>query len=123
MSTATFKHSGPLGDIIYSLPAVKALGGGVLYLDVEGGKDDEFVTRQSVNRNTGFGPAGYQTIRPLLMEQPFIEDVRIWQNEKVDYNLDSFRTLLVNSGNTNLTTLYLRRFGLDESHADTPWLS
>ena len=29
----TFRHSGKLGDIVYSLPAVRALGGGLMYLD------------------------------------------------------------------------------------------
>lgn len=33
----TFKHSGDLGDIIFALPAVRALGGGILYLDPDGG--------------------------------------------------------------------------------------
>ena len=34
----TFKHSGNLGDIVYSLPTIIALGGGILYLNnrVEG---------------------------------------------------------------------------------------
>ena len=29
----SFRHSGKLGDIIYSLPAVRALGGGIFYVD------------------------------------------------------------------------------------------
>jgi hypothetical protein len=29
----SFRHSGKLGDIIYSLPAVKALGGGSYFVD------------------------------------------------------------------------------------------
>jgi hypothetical protein len=28
----TFLHSGSLGDIVYSLPTIQALGGGVLYI-------------------------------------------------------------------------------------------
>ncbi|CAN5598580.1 hypothetical protein BH10PLA1_BH10PLA1_05760 [soil metagenome] len=34
----TFKHSGDMGDVILSLPAVRALGGGVIYLDPSGGE-------------------------------------------------------------------------------------
>lgn len=36
----TFKHSGDLGDIIYSLPTIASPGGGELLLDVSGGAED-----------------------------------------------------------------------------------
>ena len=40
----TFKHSGDMGDIIFSLPTIRALGGGVLYLDPRGGQKESTVS-------------------------------------------------------------------------------
>jgi hypothetical protein len=122
MSSATFKHSGDLGDIIYSLPTVKALGGGVLYLDVNGGESDPFVRQQTVRGRTKFNRAGYEFIRPLLIEQSYVHDVRIWSGEPIQYNLDSVRRQMGDM-RARLAALYQRTFGLDESLVDQPWLS
>jgi hypothetical protein len=118
----TFKHSGDLGDIVYSLPAVKALGGGVLYLDVNGGRSDPVLSQYAFHGRTNFNIGGYHAIRPLLVEQSFIEDVRIWKGERVDYNLDLFRRR-ISEPKTNLALLYLREFGLDEALYHQPWLA
>ena len=40
----TFKHSGDMGDIVFSIPTVRALGGGVLYLDPDGGQESRVVS-------------------------------------------------------------------------------
>lgn len=50
-----FYHSGSLGDMIYSLPTVQAMGGGV------------FVT--------GMGVEEHNAIAPLLLRQPYIQGV------------------------------------------------
>ena len=52
-----FLHSGPLGDLLYSLCAVQAMGGGVLYT------------------HKGLG----DFLRPLLVRQPYISEVREFQ--------------------------------------------
>ena len=39
----TFLHSGSAGDIVMSLPTIKAMGGGVLLLDIAGGSGNEYV--------------------------------------------------------------------------------
>ncbi|MDP9174552.1 MAG: hypothetical protein M3O30_11890 [Planctomycetota bacterium] len=122
MSAASFKHSGDLGDIIYSLPAVRALGGGVLYLDVNGGESDPIVQQQTVRGRCKFNQAGYDFIRPLLMEQPYLQDVRIWSGEPIQYNLDSSR-LHMGDVRTNLAVFYMRAFGLDETVVHQSWLS
>ena len=46
----TFKHSGDLGDIILSLPAVSSMGGGVLYLDPQGGEREDLVSWATYTR-------------------------------------------------------------------------
>jgi hypothetical protein len=109
MSIHSFKHSGNLADIIYSLPALKALGGGVLYLDTNGG-------------HPRFNSTAYDTIRPLLLEQEYIHDVRVWNNEPIDFDLDSARAPATDP-KMNLAAMYLRKFGLDEQVLDRPWLT
>jgi hypothetical protein len=77
----TFRHSGKLGDIIYSLPAVRALGGGVFYVD----------------HITGYmakPPLGIETARmmvDLLETQKYIHRAALYRKESVTYDLDRFR--------------------------------
>jgi GT2 family glycosyltransferase len=102
----TFRHSGKLGDVIYSLPAVRALGGGVLYLNP--------------NEALGFTEAGARSLFPLLRLQSYIEDVRFWEGEAVDVDLDLFRELDYRA--TNLADCHLLRFGLSTSERDAAWV-
>tara|TARA_R100000951_G_scaffold70287_1_gene59195 strand:+ start:117 stop:845 length:729 start_codon:yes stop_codon:yes gene_type:complete len=87
----TFKHSGDLGDIIYSLPTIKELGGGVLYLDPEGGKDEPLVD-WSVYDRTKLKKSSIDSIKAFLEQQEYIKEVKLWDpSVNVDYNLDKFR--------------------------------
>jgi hypothetical protein len=117
----TFKHSGDLGDIIYALPAVRALGGGTLLLDVNGGATDPWCRDTCLKGRTKFARPQYDTIRPLLLQQPYVTDVRIWDGEQVDHNLDQFRRLISTDNKLNLVTAHLREFGLPE--VLDPWLT
>ena len=118
----TFKHSGDLGDIIYSLPTIKAFGGGVLYLDPTGGLDDPVVCWGNGGRykNTSLTKKSIDLIRPLLLQQKYIKAVEEWNTSiKEDYNLNNFRKSLVNN---NLSDSHLTAFGLPQKHRDTSWL-
>jgi hypothetical protein len=105
----TFKHSGDCGDLIYSLPAVKALGGGVFYINITAG-----FTRLRERQ--------YNLIRPLLLKQPYISDVQIWNKEPIDYDLDKFRFSGYDLNTLNLAKAHLRAFNLDENLANEKWL-
>jgi hypothetical protein len=39
---------------------------------------------------------GFEMIKPLLLSQYYIEDVVVWEGEKVDFNLDEIRNHFVN---------------------------
>ena len=120
---ATFKHSGDLGDIIYSLPAIRALGGGTLYLDLNGGRSEPLVQQTCIDGHTKLGQRAFDSIRPLLLEQPYVSDVLPWAGQPVDHNLDGFRRHVMTGGAVNLVAAHLRAFGLDESTYNDPWLS
>ena len=118
--TSTFKHSGALGDVIFSLPAVRALGGGVLYLDPQGGEGDPLLADPDTGRTRAdFSAQTIESVKPLLLLQEYISDVRTWTGQKVDYNLDEFRRHL-DAG--NLCDAYLRAFNLPFTHKETAWL-
>jgi hypothetical protein len=124
MGEQTFKHSGALGDIIYSLPTIKALGGGVLYLDIEGGKDEPAIMGERGDGRIRFDRRGYDTIRPLLLEQPYLKDVSIWEHQPVDHNLNDMRKVPVSRGEFRiLDAFYASQFPPGTVAPDAPWLT
>lgn len=111
----TFKHSGDLGDIIFALPTIRAMGGGVLLLDPTGGEGE-------IARRTKLTDAGIEFLRPLLERQPYLREVAPWRpGQPVDFNLNVFRRT-VKQGH-NLADAHLLSFGLPTSERDTPWLT
>ena len=117
----TFKHSGDLGDIIFSLPTIRALGGGTLLLDPSGGASEPAVLETAHPRkHTRLTKRRIDDLRPLLELQPYIESVRCWSGEPVDYNLDLFRRHV--KGGT-LADAHLKAFNLDSRERDRAWLT
>jgi hypothetical protein len=108
------KHSGNAGDILYSLPAIRqacynANDKAILYLHID----------QPANYVKGFvHPLGnvmlnkYMAtmLKPLLLATNFIEDVLIYNGQKVDYNLDKFREIGLNLGAGNISRWYFQAF-------------
>ena len=81
--TNSFLHSGDLGDIIYSLPSIKKLGGGTLYLNPSANNlQNNYPIKTKLTKNS------INLLRPLLLEQEYIYDVSIWNGNAIDYNLD-----------------------------------
>jgi hypothetical protein len=123
----TFKHSGDLGDIIYSLPTIRALGGGILYLDPNGGADEELIRRQCPEGKTKLDKGKIDFLKPILEAQPYIKEVRYWGGEPVTHNLNEFRITFGNpnkrSPTSNLSDCHLERFNLPFSETDSPWLN
>jgi hypothetical protein len=110
-----FKHSGDLGDIIYSLPTIKALGGGVLYL--HSSKENPSFKNQPI---TNLSTASIESIKPLLEMQDFLINVFTWNGEQVDYDLDVFRN---NIRFNNLAISHLDSFNLDQNLSKYRWLN
>lgn len=126
----TFKHGGDLGDLIYALPTIKALGGGDLFLD-----------GTAVHPNRG-GPRVPLTmeaaapILPLLNEQPYIHSVQPWEGGKVDVDFTPFRMeILVERRDMKNRELPLRNLAIVQAgiasrslggqsiQIDGPWLT
>lgn len=77
----TFKHSGARGDLIYGLPTIKCLGGGTLCLNLTA---DHYLGRPITFTD-------FLSFRELLVEQPYIKDVVVWNGDDVTYDIDEFR--------------------------------
>jgi len=122
----TFKHSGDMGDIIYSLPTIKLLGGGILYLDITGGDDEPICKMQCPDGKTKFNEHSFNFLKPLLDKQSYIKEVKIYNKEKIDYNLNNFRYTFSDpkrrSKTGNLLDLHLNAFNLPEWDHNLPWI-
>ncbi len=102
----SFKHSGKLGDIIYALPAMRALGGGILDL----APSDEL----------GFPLSAIQVLVPLLRDQPYIRGIKIWSGKKPEFDFDTVRQRPLER--FNLASAYLTLFGMPDDEKDRAWL-
>lgn len=110
----TFLHSGDLGDIIFSLPAIKKLGGGVLYLNAAAESNlSHYPLKTKLSKSSAL------QLVPILKLQEYVTDVRLWNGEVIDFNLDKFRQFIKFN---NLAISHLDAFKLDHSCASEAWL-
>jgi hypothetical protein len=107
--------SGDIGDIIYSLCAIKALGVELVYLNV-----DEKYKLPGIGQ-TKFNENGAHALKPLIEAQPYIKEVRMYKGEKVDYNFDLFR-YCGDLTYQNLCEAMLKTFGLSKEERNKQWL-
>lgn len=118
-----FYHSGDFGDIIYALPAIRAMGGGKLFI----GPSLEWKTRLAMTA------AHVDVMRPLLELQPYIHGIEFCQRPppEVNVNLNRFREHLLTEHQLagarsrlhNLAEAHLYTFKLPLSECDVPWLT
>lgn len=103
-----FSHSGDIGDIIYSLPTIRAKGGGKLVLFDSPGKTAHGMTKEKVER-----------LRPLLEAQEYIHSLE-WSNIPIESSLNGFRDHVRLHG--NLTDAHLATYGFSWEERSTPWI-
>lgn len=111
-----FKHNGKIGDIIFSLPTIRALGGGIL-----------FIPENTPDECTGM----YSAVKDLLMLQPYIHEVREYPSGlgymeqaptiRIDYDLDDARKQPA-KGVIHIVKRYMDQFGIDLKTWKDPWL-
>jgi len=111
----TFKHSGDIGDLIYSLPVLRYYGGGFLNLNPNG-----LSTKKCDGTSSGFNRDLIQFVLPLLQIQPYIKQCGIWDFSPCLIDGDYFRK--VESGILNLCEKILFSFGVPFSETEKPWI-
>jgi len=113
-----FLHSGKMGDLIFSLPLIKQLGGGNLYLKLN---------EWDAGANFGAGEfkltdQTYKLMLSLLESQPYIKQVAIFNNDPIHYDLNWFRESVDSS--YTLAQSYFVALGFnDYSAIRSSWLT
>jgi len=79
----SFRHSGLLGDIIYSLPAVRTVGGGEYFID--------HLKENLPGKHAPLGEEKARLLLPLLESQPYIWKASLYNGERIGYDFDNFR--------------------------------
>jgi len=123
MSSITFKHSGQLGDIIYSLLTVKTLCGdsrkAIFYISLY--ETIRMHWFDSIRIVYGMDKDSYNFIAPLIASQSYIEKVLVHNGERVNYDFDvslfNYRAGIVKQ--TNIINYY---DNIDYSKVDK-WLT
>jgi hypothetical protein len=127
----TYRHSGTLGDLIYSLSIVKKMEPGQFLVALN---NIENCVSQYGYRPDEVDPAhkgrfteqDFEWLKPLLKRQSYIESVGTWRqgDAEPDVDLDRFRGTLFRGFEGNYVQAYHIAFGLPFTMADyeTPWL-
>lgn len=113
-----FRHAGDLGDIIYSLPVIRALGGGELLIEAA------HYTRVMLTPDKWYG------IDRLIGSQPYITGVAPWKSSVGQcFNLNDFRPRMFSAIQRNLearqkslSDWMLETFGLGLEERDRAWI-
>lgn len=122
--TVNIQHSGPLGDIIYAIPAMKALS--------DGKKINLLLsTKQETNYSSNLKHYGQgktltkgsiEAIRPLLLAQDYIKDVMTDAEVTPDYNMDIFRKYPFDYRMGHIARWYFHVFGVNANLSNS-WLT
>ena len=127
----TFLHSGTAGDTIYSLAAVKKMGGGEFQIGI---RNLERILPTYGYRAEDCDPAhrgrytekDYELLVPLIERQTYITQVTPWHDgdNRPDIDLDRYRSVLYRTFEGNIVESYFRTFNLPFTMQDydTPWL-
>lgn len=117
--TNSFKISGDMGDIIYSLLYAKILGTKNIYIDYSGGEDyirDGFIR----NVKTKFNSQSADFLMPLLCKQSYVS-VAKYENQKYDFDMSEFdyRDIIIK----NLNIFHSKKFiNFDNTKLNQKWI-
>lgn len=85
-----FLHAGTFGDTVYALNAVKLLGGGNVYLELDG--MDRLAQLMWGGGDAGdhrgrYTQADLNFILPLIQAQSYVTEAKVWTDEPINYDL------------------------------------
>lgn len=114
-----FKMSGGLGDIIFALPTIRALGGGTLCIC-----PSHFTGNALHSANTVASKEQMQNIVPLLMlGTNYVRHVEVSETEQeARYDLNRFREYAHLEGPPTIPEMILQTFGCDHNQVRERWL-
>ena len=132
MAKNSYKHSGTLGDLVYSLPIVSYTGGGKFYLHLN---QIDWIGKHYYGADPSPFHQGrmtlkdYEFMKSFMLAQPYIESFEPLDTKKheITHNLDRFRAPFVGHPG-NYVDLYANVFNITdaaihEQLRTTPWLT
>lgn len=119
LAVDSFYMSGDLGDVIYALPGIKSMGGGVLYL----GPEETHVKkcREPISE------ARFKNIAPLLKAQPYLSEVIYapsFPKDKAKYDLNHFRQYYIKDFDLKKSLCHVILDYMKQPHSacEEPWI-
>lgn len=122
-----FHHSGDIGDILYSLPIIKHLGGGVIFISIDNRYPYPLASRWA---RMGGSASMVDNLRPLLEAQDYVDRVQFTHGLpfSTDYDLNKFREPWQDKSQTNIGNwesifnLHAKAFNVNPPQ-DEPWIT
>ncbi len=118
----TFRHSGNAGDIIYALPAIRALSAGDAKLKLSIGTPMRDLSVKHPSGSVYLNEATFEKLVPLLRAQKYLAEVSEYRGEAVDCDLDVFRDSPVPVDRIGICRWYFHLFGVS-ADLSQPWLT
>jgi hypothetical protein len=114
----TFSHSGTTGDTFCALVIPKIIGEGDFYLklnNLEHVINSKLGWSNKGNRHEGrMTENDYDVMRELILHQPYINSFKVWNGEKIDYELeDAYDYLETGCFPRNFSNQYALAAGID----------
>jgi hypothetical protein len=109
-----FKHFGLIGDIIYAVPAMKALAGDKkihLHLQI----NQKSLYKKSMkhpNQGKILTEKSVEMLAPLLLAQPEFAVVDVLTDQRIDYDLDAFRNFPFDYNTNHICRWYFHMYGI-----------
>lgn len=121
-NSASFKHSGHTGDIVYSLPTVRALADSSdIYLstNIKASLPSSF---KHPYGDSQLPEKAVELLRPLLLSQNYINSVDMYvENQTLDFDLDLFRKTPQMLVAGSISQWYFSVFGVSPDISQ-PWI-
>lgn len=122
--TVHFKHTGHAGDVIYSIPAMKALAKGkkiCLYFELNQPNRDFTKQMRHPNGHVMLTEKSVELFQPLMQQQPEIVDFAAWKGEPIHYDLTAFRSFPFDYRMYSIARWYFLTFAVT-ADLGKPWL-
>ena len=120
---ATFRHAGNAGDIVYSLPAIRALAAGArarIFLQV--GVPAFYVDGPHPHGDVRLTAASVGLIAPLLQAQDYVASCAAWNGEPCAWDLDLVQRSPIRLDRGHIARWYFAVFGV-AADLSQPWLA
>jgi hypothetical protein len=128
----SFLHKGSIGDVTASLPTIKA------YFEKTGNKANLYLakdfpafyydgathpTRDSEGKQVRLNEAVINMMIPLYKEQPYLNEVKLWEDEKIDVDLSVIHETYVGMPQLSINRWYSYVFPDLSCNTTKPWLT